>query len=90
MKTLKVLTGICSVIMFLSAVAFLIFGALEMGTAAAISIGSFFVFLAAGCWLDMVITDRELAGRHSEEWERACNLYMVRQDIQDIEDDLPF
>jgi hypothetical protein len=39
-----------------------------MGTAAVVSIGSFFVFLAAGCSLDVEITERERAGRQSEYW----------------------
>lgn len=68
MKTLKVFAGVCSVIMFLSAVGFLIFCALQMSTAAVISIGSFFVFLAVGCLLDVEIVDRERAGRQSEYW----------------------
>lgn len=55
MKTLKVLTGVCLVIMFLSAIAYLIFCALKMGTAAVISIGLFSVFLF-------------LAGRQSGYW----------------------
>lgn len=54
--------------MFLSAVGFLIFCALQMSTAAVISIGSFFVFLAVGCLLDVEIVDRERAGRQSEYW----------------------